>query len=109
MGDRGNIIMNMEDGNKIYLYTHWGGHGLKDTLKSALERGRDRWNDEQYLSRIIFNEMTKGREMDLTGYGISTYECDNENERLFVDVKNQTVTVEGKPSVSFNDFVASKL
>ena len=108
MGDRGNICMNMEDGNKVYLYTHWGGHGLPETLKAALIRGEERWNDEQYLTRIIFNEMTKGREMELTGFGISTYKCDNEHDILHVSVKDQSVSIGTRQRLSFKEFISAE-
>ena len=59
MGDRGNIIV--KDGNsEVYLYTHWTGSDLPDVLRSALKRGKSRWNDGPYLARIIFCEIVKG-------------------------------------------------
>ena len=58
--------------NRVYLYTHWSGSELIDTLKAALKRGKNRWNDSEYLARIIFSEMVKGDLMAETGYGIGT-------------------------------------
>ena len=104
MGDRGNIVIKQEDGNQIYLYTHWGGYSLPVVLQNALKRGKHRWDNEPYLARIIFCEMVKGYEMDLTGFGISTYECDNEHPHLIVDCATQTVTIDGQ-SLSFADYV----
>ena len=46
MGDRGNIVFKYTDGNKIYFYSHWGGSDLKETLRQALIRGKERWEDE---------------------------------------------------------------
>ena len=66
MGDRANIVIE-NDAGRIYLYTHWAGYSLPETLRSALERGKSRWDDESYLTRIIFCEMVKGSEADLTG------------------------------------------
>ena len=41
MGDRGNIIV--KDGDStVYLYTHWSGSRLNETLKQALIRGKDK-------------------------------------------------------------------
>ena len=80
--DRGNIILKFHDGNKIYFYTHWGGSQLKNTLKNALKRGKDRWGDEPYLARIIFSEMIKDEVLKNTGYGITPYILPNkEGER----------------------------
>lgn len=71
MGDRGVIeIIDPQNDNKVCLYTHWSGSDLDATLAKALDRGRERWNDSSYLTRIIFNEMTKGFEMDTAGFGI---------------------------------------
>jgi|SRR5688500_2167492 len=99
MGDRANIVV--KDGaSKVYLYTHWSGFDLGDTLKEALERGEDRWNDGQYLTRIIFEEMIKEDLGSNTGYGISSVIGDG-GEDYVVDVDNQTVN--GK---SFEEFVA---
>lgn len=85
MGDRGNIKI-----GKVYLYTHWGGSKIKQTLQKALAR-HQRWNDEAYLTRIIFCEMI-GNDIDgETGYGISTSIQDNNHNIIEVDVKNQKI------------------
>ena len=50
MGDRANIeYLENESAPPIYFYTHWGGYELWKTLQDALIRGKDRWNDSQYL------------------------------------------------------------
>lgn len=104
MGDRGNICMKMDGGGQVFFYSHWGGTELPEILKAALIRGKERWDDEPYLSRIIFNEITKGKEMNLTGVGISTYETDNEHPIIYVSVKEQTVTIADKVT-KFEDYV----
>lgn len=91
MGDRGNIVIN--DGpHPTYLYTHWTGSSLHIPLHAALKRVPGRWNDGPYLARAIFCEMVKGREMEETGYGISTYPSDNSHPFLVVNVSSQTIT-----------------
>lgn len=95
MGDRGNIKV-----GKVYLYTHWGGSEITEILKSALIRGKGRWNDEPYLTRIIFCEMIKDDVMGDTGYGISTVICDNEYPILDVDCAKQTVN-----GIPFKEFI----
>jgi hypothetical protein len=94
MGDRGNIRID-EKRRSIYLYTHWGGSELEDMLRRAMIRGRDRWDDPAYLARIIFCEMLRGSSenplYEITGLGISTYMCDNENPMLTVDVELQEI------------------
>jgi hypothetical protein len=121
VGDRGNIVIRQEAGGPgaqgtgggyLFLYTHWGGSELPGTLQRALVRGRDRWDDESYLARIIFREMGAGSEEDNTGFGISTYLTDNEHDLLVVDCGAQTVSVvpaerfpKPRKTWSFADFV----
>jgi len=71
MGDRGQVLI--EDSG-VYLYTHWGASNLGSLVKSAISEGK-RWNDPEYLARIIFDYMKQGRDArkgDYTGYGIRT-------------------------------------
>jgi hypothetical protein len=103
MGDRANVVLEQDNGQEIYLYSHWGGTELPETLQAALNRGRDRWDDEPYLGRIIFQDMTAGSEKELTGFGISTYLCDNEYPLLRVDSRKQTVTVDFDPVRKYHD------
>jgi hypothetical protein len=105
MGDRGNIEMVYYNGDKIYFYTHWTGSDLPLILKSALIRGKNRWNDESYLSRIIFSEMIKYNVLEEVGYGISPYITDNEHDIISVNCSLQTITIENKGVWTFPEFV----
>lgn len=58
MGDRANIVVKCDD-EQVVFYTHWSGYRIANILANALRRGRGRWNDFQYLNRIIFCEMIK--------------------------------------------------
>jgi hypothetical protein len=109
MGDRANIEMVFEDGNKIYFYTHWAGSELPNTLKSALIRGKGRWDDEPYLARIIFSEMIQDEIFDTTGYGISPYLGDNEHPIIVVNPSKQTVNIDGIGEWSFEEFIKTNL
>lgn len=110
MGDRGNIAIvqdvKTEDGEKvcIYFYTHHSGSELPQILKDALVRGKDRWDDSPYLSRIIFSEMIKDYVMGTTGYGISTEICDNNHEIIYVDPNHQEVYID-EDSWTFEEFI----
>lgn len=89
MGDRGNIIV--EDDGKIYLYTHYSGSDLPQIVARGLERGKNRWDDGPYLTRILFCELLPQDEWNgEIGYGISTYLGDGGTE-VTVDVKNRIV------------------
>jgi len=101
MGDRINIAIKYEDGDIIYFYSHWRGLEIKNVLKKALKRGEVRWNDEPYLTRIIFSEMIKDEVMEVTGYGIAPYPIDDgQNKTIEVNIKKQTV--DGQ---SFENFI----
>jgi len=99
MGDRGNIYLKQNGGGSpgIYLYTHWYGSDLPATLQEALKRGQPRWADEQYFGRIIFSELTRGHEIELTGFGITTYPCDNDGRRPLLVVDSSMATVHVQP------------
>lgn len=96
MGDRANIRFVYEDGDDVYFYTHWDGSKLPNILRSALERGIGRWDDEIYLARIIFSEMIQNHILNETGYGIAPYPAgDAQHPLITVFAKNKTVTIEG--------------
>lgn len=91
MGDRANIVLK-QNNQAIYLYTHWSGYELPETLRKGLVKGRSRWDDETYLGRVLFQEMI-GTDNGVTGFGIGVYPPDNEYPYLVVDSANQMVMV----------------
>jgi len=100
MGARANIIVNTE----ICLYSHWDGENLAIILQDALDRGKERWNDAPYLTRIIFCEMIKDNVMSTTGYGISTHIEDNDYPFIWVDIDTNTVYISDQ-KFSFEEYV----
>jgi len=94
MGDRANILIKQTTESKtpqyVFLYSHWGGSELPATLQTALKR-RVRWDDEAYLARIIFDEMTDGDHGEETGFGITTQLTDNEYPLIIVDCETQRI------------------
>jgi len=107
MGDRGNIkVVSKDNPNGIYFYTHWRGSELPEILRHALIRGHERWTDEAYLNRIIFCAIVQGYEMETTGFGISTYICDNEHPIITVDHDAQTVSLENGKKWPFKQYVS---
>jgi hypothetical protein len=105
MGDRANICAKSHS-PEIYFYTHWAGTELPETLRKALLRGKYRWDDEQYLNRIIFNEMTMGHERDNTGFGISTFVVDGDKRIIVVNHTDKTVSLCDR-TFSFAEYVAN--
>lgn len=103
MGDRANVYVHDGDRPGVYLYTHWAGSELPATVVRALQRGQGRWNDDQYLARIILCEMVKGDEMGETGYGISA-ECGDGSDRIVdVDTRHQTIRFIGYDELAMGD------
>lgn len=101
MGDRANVRVVYAD-SSIFLYTHWEGHSLPSTLQNALLK-KERWDDGQYLSRIIFQEMI-GQDAGTTGFGISSIVEDGDDRVLIVNVDEQTVSVKEK-HWTFDEFL----
>ena len=95
MGDRSNIII-QEGKEEVFLYGHWMGLDYIPILKTALERGRDRWQDASYLARIVFCDMVRGDLDKTTGFGIWPSLCDNEHPYLVVDCPNKAVRLESE-------------
>ncbi len=105
MGARAQV--HIEDEN-VYLYTHWGSGNLVNDVKTALssQAGRNRWNDPEYLARVIFDVMQNGEQGGEIGFGIGGSAHDDlDYDPIEINCANQTVTVNGVTK-SFADFVA---
>lgn len=122
MGDRANIVVRdryaKRDSEAVWLYSHWGGTEMPETLRQALAH-RERWDDEPYLARIVLQTMIAG-DQSATGYGISTRMPDNEYDLLVLaDERVYRVPENGYradgnwaelakyPSISFEDYIAA--
>jgi hypothetical protein len=106
MGDRGTIRVREGDGPSVYLYTHRTGSELPHIVRRALasEAGRNRWNDAPYLTRIIFDELTRGEQGGEMGYGISATPI--ESVVVDVNVETQKVTLASTGArLSFREYV----
>ena len=74
----------------IYLYQHYDGYGLYKIVNNAISR-KARWDDHEYLARIIFSEMIKDHIDDTAGYGIGTFQHGDIEYLVEVDIDNQTI------------------
>jgi len=108
MGDRGNIYTHEDGSHGIYFYTHWSGSCLVEILQKALKRGKDRWGDPPYMNRIIFCEMIKDDVLAETGFGIATYEIDNEHPIVKVNLLSNMIKIKDY-FWSFENFVKDKV
>ena len=94
MGDRANFGLKQSDGNTIFLYSHWGGEGMMNTLAEALASARPRWNDEGYATRIMISQIIGNDWAEETGYGLYVNQIgDNEHSVPVVDFDSQTVSL----------------
>ena len=92
MGNRNSIVIQEDDAygvetNPLYLYSHWHGQELDQVVVKALTRGRSRWIDSAYLTRIIISDLLRDDLDGTTGFGISQIpqDHDDNNEMIFVN------------------------
>lgn len=106
MGAKGNVIIPQElVPVDVYLYTHDEGHNLDQTVARALAR-RERWRDQEYLTRIIFSEMIRDHVGDETGYGIGAGVVTEGDDRIVVvNTMKQEVTDLAGNTHTFDEFV----
>lgn len=108
MGDRGAILVKHWE-SEVYLYTHWDAHSIEEMAKSVMSK-KLRWNDGQYLSRMIFEKMITDAYSLETGYGISSTMPDAYRV-LIVDCDEQKVALEIHGDLAytktFEEFISS--
>lgn len=98
MGDRGNIVIR-GGGSQVFLYTHWEGSEIAETARAALAF-RTRWDDPQYLARIVFDVLKHGHD-GTTGFGITSNLHDNGHPLLIIDCDKQQVFLESDDRSDF--------
>lgn len=106
MGDRAQVVITNNDDLKgaVWLYSHWGGTDLPSVVQAALKR-KARWNDHEYLARIVFQQMI-GNDKHETGFGIGTSEHgDGEHPVLILNTESMTITVRDMHHMPFKSFI----
>lgn len=103
MADRGNIKIVYSEGSPVYFYTHSRGSEIEKVVKTALQR-RQRWDDDGYLARIIFNTLTQGQEGAEIGFGISPFQIEEGSPLITVNTVKRSVTFKDKTKC-FEDFI----
>lgn len=96
MGDRSQVAVKMNDseGSKVYLYSHWGGTSVYFAVQAALSLN-ERWDDPEYLARMIFCRMVEADLIGATGFGIGT-QAHGDIEHLIpvLDCRGKTISFE---------------
>lgn len=111
MGARAQVVIREHESVGVALYTHWGSRSLPQDVARALDRGRGRWSDTGYLTRIIFSELIKFDVMGETGFGIepgNQIHSDLDYPPIDVDTTRKVVTHNGL-TVTFEEFIAMQL
>ncbi len=106
MGNRGQVLIEDE---KIYLYTHWGAEDIVSDVSMALSR-HQRWDDPEYLARIIFDELSGNEKGEETGFGIGTSQHTDIEKLVIVNCGDKKVIIkdiygESEEVLSFQDFI----
>lgn len=68
MVNRAQVLMNSTG---VYLFTHDNGDKLESIVKKVLQT-KQGWEDPEYLTRMVFTQMTKGSKNIKDGFGIGT-------------------------------------
>ena len=110
MGNQGNIVIEQEDGRRVFYYTNPDGRQLPEMLANALNGGRDAWSDATELARSILCDMVKEEEFGLKGYGINIYIEDSVHNSWIIHPSTGRVTEETREgkvvaSWSFEEFI----
>lgn len=107
----GQVLIIGENGS-VYLYTHNHADTLVKDVHDVLSR-RLRWNDPDYLTRMIFCQMVlKESWEDDIGYGIGTQFYVDVNVLITLNFEHQTVMISSadlkypKYQMTFESFVS---
>ena len=108
MGDRANVYIHEGDWPGVYLYTHWDGTELAQTVLQALasNAGQHRLGDAPYLARIIFDAMVGEDQGGEGGYGISARLTDNEHPIIVIDCAARKIGLahEGQEPLAYQEW-----
>lgn len=98
MSDSRNLVFYFGGGHPpLYFYTHWHGGDMPFLLATALDAGRNRWDDESYLARILVTHMV-GQTNDTTsetGWGLSPEYTHADHPDIVVYLASQQVWTDG--------------
>jgi hypothetical protein len=94
MGDRANFGFKDRKGDTVFLYGHWAGFKMLETLADSVKVAEPRWTDESYATRICISNIIGPAWEPLTGWGITVNElADNEHKVPVIDWSKQTFTL----------------
>lgn len=77
----------------VFLYTHWGSRDIVEDVRTVIRRGK-RLDHPDYLARIVFDQMTLGRQGWDTGAGIGTSQHGDIDILVTINTEKKTVRVD---------------
>ena len=89
MGARAQVEVQQKP-HSVFLYTHWGADEILQDVIKGIIKGKLRWNDPTYLTRILFDSMKKGDD-STKSFGIGTFQAGDIEKLVIVDTENQEV------------------
>lgn len=120
MGDRGQVKLIFK-GGEIYFYSHWGGTEILQQVQQAIAK-RWRWDDPEYLARIIFDCIKGNDTTSETSYGIGMWVhgdlehplvcVDLEGNKVWEETTNERVNeprIPKKKPLSFKEFCSFEI
>lgn len=99
MGDRANIVIEVEGQAPLYLYTHWDGYRVEQLAANGLREAMNggRLSDEVYAARIITDVFLAAHaDQKHTGAGISTFPTDGMDHLVKIGLPDGTVDLAGQ-------------
>jgi len=112
MGDRRQIKFifkqaSKDEGNKLFLYSHWGGSTMAEDLVQALIKAKPRWDDESYFVRIILEHFMSINDDKECGIGVAPYYMDSEYPDIEIDLDTNKITI-GEIVWTYKEFILQK-
>jgi hypothetical protein len=109
MGDRAMAEIKTEGGS-LFVYTHWGGHGLPARALSAIKAAEQRWDDFPYATHIIVDQLTKDSRDSETGIGLmlepnAEDEYNSNKPSVIIDLNSQELTIARNGSHQTKKFI----
>ena len=110
MGTRGQVCVRGNHGD-VYLYRHFDAQNLLNDVYVGLSYGQ-RWDDGDYIARMIFEQMISGNNDKVYSFGICTHQHSDIDLLVIVDCKKQEVIIEKKQlqiKVPFDQYIKTEV
>lgn len=105
MGARTNFQFKTTKGDKVVLYSHWGGDTKLQDLADAIEASRGRWDDNSYAIRIAISQIVGDNWQSETGFGVYVNEMGEESyQETIVDFDQKIVELDNH-KIQFEDYI----